>query len=724
MALESPGDSEARIDIAAILAAVWARKLRIILVTVLLLGATYAVLMFVPKLYESSASILVEPRSNAYTRAPNDLQSSTSNGIVAGMMSSQMELIKSRDTLLKVIDSENLRSVPEFSGSSGGIFDLLLKLIGRAPSPKSVDETVLNNLLDKMTVIQERDSAVITVFVRSQDPALAAQLANAVAKAHVARRADLSLSDTAEASVWLEGQIETLRGKVADADNKVARFKVDNDLYEGGNNTSLLDTQLSNIATQITSAQERMSTAQSRADLIKQLLAGGQPIDGIPDVRDSVVIQQLSQTKATLQGERAQKSATLLPSHPTIQALDAQIAELGKQITAEGKRVASALEAQAQIEAATMQSLQDDLTRLKIKAGTATTDTVQLDGLEREAKAQRDLLESYLARYRDAASRTDASATFPDVRVITDAAPAIAPASPKTALILVAVGIVVFTLQVGSIIFAELISGRALTSRSARGDEFEENVEPPLEAETEEEVPLAAGNGVIAQHADAPAPDAPTPAVAEALDQLAATARVTHTASLPDKPATQPARDNDLADLAADVALGRVRVVMLASLTAYPDSVSLANFLVEDAAGKGLSICCVDAGSGRISTEPGITDLSAGTASYGDVVHKSTREGVANVPWGHLPTLDRRSTKPFTLVDALTDIYEVVVVLTGRYGMASTLPLFAGIDCRLVFVASATSDLEFFDQAESEAQALGYAMIEVLAAPARQSEVA
>ena len=41
-----------------------------------------------------------------------------------------------------------------------------------------------------------------------------------------------------------------------------------------------------------------------------------------------------------------------------------------------------------------------------------------LDGLQREAKAQRDLLEGYLQRYSEAFSRTESDSALPDVRVV------------------------------------------------------------------------------------------------------------------------------------------------------------------------------------------------------------------------------------------------------------------------------------------------------------------
>jgi len=115
MTYESSAVRDARIDVAAVLGAVVRRLPRIVLVTLVLLAITFAVLMLMPRLYESSASILVEARSNVYSRAANEQAPSLTGG-EAGVVSSQIELIKSRDTLLKVIDQLDLRSVPEFNG--------------------------------------------------------------------------------------------------------------------------------------------------------------------------------------------------------------------------------------------------------------------------------------------------------------------------------------------------------------------------------------------------------------------------------------------------------------------------------------------------------------------------------------------------------------------------------------------------------------------------------
>lgn len=753
MSFESQAVRDARIDVGAVLGAVVKRLPRIVLLTLLLLAAAFAILMIMPRLYESSASILVEPRSNAFVRPTNE-QAPASASSDAGVVSSQIELIKSRDTLLSVIQQLDLRSVPEFNGSAGGGFNPMAvvgQLLGRSAAAVSVDEVVLGTLYDRLTVAQERDSRLISVRVQSTDPQRAADIANAIANAHVTRRAQLSLSDTAEASGWLRDEIERLRVRVNETETAVAQFKVDNDLFTGPNSTSLLDQQLSTLATQLSAAQERKNVALSRATMIRGMLDRGQAIDSIADVGSSAVIQRLSEEKARLQGERALRSASLLANHPTMQAMTAQIAELDRQMGIEARRVASAFDAEAQIEAGLEAALQADLDRAKVTASTATQDNVTLDSLQRDAKAQRDLLEGYLQRYNEASSRTETNSALPDVRVVSMAAAAVSPASPKTAMVLMAVGIVAVTLQLGGVVFSELMSGRAIVP--GRELQRAESVLAVAAVSERSQAPHAGpGEVLVGADADRVVPQQTDEALAEPEVDSAENADIGEpvyaettgndgveaSGATAEEPAdgleshAQPELVNpsaetafdfpgtvSLADLCADLVLGRTHVMVLAAHRSNAECEALAEDLVGDALARGLSVAVVDAGSGRYSDELGLTDLSVDAASFGDVVHKSADNSFAEVPWGHGRAIDRLSTKPLTLVEALGDIYEVVVVMTGRVGMSSNLPLFEGLEGRYVLVATEAEDVDAVADTREQLMDAGFENIDVTSVPAR-----
>jgi len=789
MTYEQHPMDDTRIDVAALLSAIVRKLPRILLITLGLLVATFIVLLFQPRMYESTSAILVEPRSSPYVRASNE-QAPALSGNEVGVVSSQIELLKSRDTLLGVIDTLDLRSVSEFNGSASGFapMAMIAQIIGRrAATPDSIDETVLNALYDRLDVSQERDSRIISVTVSTTDPALSARIANAVATAHVARRAQLSISDTADASGWLRAEIDRLRVSVQEAESAVANFRVDNDLFTGQNNTSLLDQELSNISAQITAAQERKNAATSRAVLIRGLIQRGQPIEGVADVRDSVVIQRLSEEKARLQGERAQRSATMLSNHPSIRALNAQIAELDNQIRLEGARVADALEAEAQIEADLATSLEADLARAKSSASLATRETVTLDGLEREAKAQRDLLEAYLLRFNEASSRVDTNSALPDVRVVSEAAPSVTPASPKTSFIMLAVGVVSIIVQVGAVAFGELMSGRALAPvvrRPVATDTLEEppfhedelepdqRVEVGLDADAEESTDLPDSTDDLPDQnelADAVAqldelenaapaleqdevtrqtpprsdaasqlirslisdPTVPQPAQFGAApmstapeDSEAAPLQDQHDADAPVASVIQSTEAQEApvastvirsTDLVSDLVLGRTHLLLLADHFSGEASRMLAEDLVGDAIGKGLSVALIDAGTGRRTAEAGLSDLSHGHAGFGEVVQKSADNGFAEVTWGTDANIGRQSSRPVTLVEALGDIYEVVIVLTGRVGGASTLDMFVELGGRVVLVADSDAELDDAESARQVLEDAGLVQVEIAA---------
>lgn len=706
-------------DMGALVGAVFARWKRISLVTLGLLVAAYVVMMFMPSLYESSASILVETRENSYTRATNDVlpQGSFAD---ATAVASQIELVKSRGTLMQVIDSENLRALPEFNGSSTGPLSLIFRLFGRASDAKDIDEIVLANVTDATTVVQERESRIITVLFRSKDAGVAARVANAIANAHVQRRAGLYLSDTADASQWLEVEIDKLRRKVNDAENKVANYKVDNDLYVGANDNTLLDQQLSDLSTQISAASERANSARSRAALIRGLIKSGQSIDGVSDVRQSPVVQQLSEEKARLQGERALRSATLLPNHPTIQALDSQIEQANKQIQIEGRQVADTLETEAKIEADLEQSLRDELTRLKVEASTATKGTVNLNELEREATAQRQLLETYLARYRDAASRTESNATLPDVRVVSLAAPGLSPAYPQKGLILAAVAIVSIMFQTGQILFSELVAGRAFVDASGRSvqNRYEEPRATMPEPVLQQPQPVAVAPPPPAEPAYQPHPQ---PSYRAAERQAAPQPILNNERR---EPNTKFVFDQSLTQVAGTIAASQERMLIVCSLGRLTDSRGATETVSADLVARGISTVEIDAGSRIVTPELGLSDLCDGSAGFGDVVHRGARSDFALVPWGQSPVMLFQSQKCLTLVEALHDIFEIIVINVGRVGASACLNTFAQSNATLLLVAAEGTEQADIDQARDDLYARGYDKIETAIVRADRSRAA
>jgi hypothetical protein len=77
--------------------------------------------------------------------------------------------------------------------------------------------------------------------------------------------------------------------------------------------------------------------------------------------------------------------------------------DLSRQIRDEARKVLTGIRSEAEIAREREEELMGRLAELKVAAASANEREVKLRALEREAEAQRALLESYLVRYREAA---------------------------------------------------------------------------------------------------------------------------------------------------------------------------------------------------------------------------------------------------------------------------------------------------------------------------------
>ena len=84
---------------------------------------------------------------------------------------------------------------------------------------------------------------------------------------------------------------------------------------------------------------------------------------------------------------------------------------------------------------------------------------MQLRALEREAKAQRDLLESYLAKYREATARDSLGAAPGDARIISRAVVSNTPYFPKKLPIVLIATLATLFISAGFITTGELLGG-------------------------------------------------------------------------------------------------------------------------------------------------------------------------------------------------------------------------------------------------------------------------
>jgi uncharacterized protein involved in exopolysaccharide biosynthesis len=433
---------DSQMDLYQLLGVLWARKWAVLLVLAVVPVLGYLALSRVPRLYESSATILVEPRPNYYAmglQAPPSVPDRTT-------IASNVQLLRSRDTLMAVVEQLGLHEEAEFNGGKSG--------------QAAVDAAVLA-LEGQVLVTSELGTAIVWLRTRARDPELARQLAQTIAETAITRRAQQGLDDARQALQWLDSTIPSLRERVLAAEDAVAKFRIARgtvaDLPEG----SLVGGQLSDMAGRRLAAEERSSSFRTRAAVLRERIAAGGSAGSTElaaDPRSSSLIQQ----RASLEGQLAQQASSLGASHPSLQGLRAQLAALDAQLVAAARQVVEQLERQAESEAALAAALAADQQGLQQSVGVEERDSVALAALQREAAAQRLVLERYLQQGEAARAQVQTGAAFPDMRLVSQPVVSSTPVSPKTGLVLLAVMITAGAVVLTYLIVTSLVARRPL----------------------------------------------------------------------------------------------------------------------------------------------------------------------------------------------------------------------------------------------------------------------
>jgi succinoglycan biosynthesis transport protein ExoP len=646
------GPDSRSVELGAVGRELWRKKWWVLAPTLVVVAiAAVAVNMVTPR-YKSEARALIEGRENVFLRP--EAEKRNDRAIVdQEAVTSRVQLVLSRDVARQVIRQLKLGELAEFDPLLRGVSPVthMLQVVGLAKDPLRMtpEERVLDSYYDRLNVYAVDKSRVIAVEFQSYDPDLAARAANAVVDDFVALQLAAQQEETRGAGRWLAGEIEVLRQKVADAEAKVEEFRSKSNLFVGTNNTTLSAQQLGELNSQLGAARSQKADAEAKAKFIRDTLKSGKSLESA-DFLNSELIRRLSEQLATVRGQYAEQSSTLLDNHPRIKELKAQIADLDRQLRAEAERLARALENDARIAGARVETLSENLGQLKVQAASTNEQDIQLRAYEREAKAQRDLLESYLAKYREVTSRDSLGAVPSDVRVISRAIVSNTPFFPKKVAIVLIAGLAMLLIASGFIVTGQLMA--AMPARAAAGatpheDPYFEHDDPRLD------------------HVADAVPVAPE---AMAADAVAA----------------------DIADLARDIAAspdaGRRVVVVGAQrhIGTTLTALALARDLARDARVVIVDLAFAHPNLAAVAIDPGasgIADLVRGGASFGAIITRDRDSRAHIVPAGRGGPDNAAilaSDRIGVALDALGRTYDHVIIDAGTASEPLPEPLLRG----------------------------------------------
>jgi tyrosine-protein kinase Etk/Wzc len=662
----------------------------IVLPTLAALVGSFAFVNLVPPRYTGEAKLLLESRDSFYTR-PGQERPEQQPLIDEQAVASQVQVVMSRDLAREAVRRLGLVGNPEFDPLVNGVGTLrqLMIVWGLASNPldRPPEERVLEEYYDHLTVFPAGKSRILTVEFRSKDAELAAKAANVIAALYLDMQEAAKKETARSASAWLGPNIESLRQRVAEAEAKVEAFRARTGLFAGPNNATFNGQQLSDLNTQLSQARSTQADAQAKARLIRDAIKAGRAFE-IPDVANNELIRRLVEQRINLRAQLALEARTLLPAHPRIKELNAQLSDLEGQIRSAADRTVRTLENEAQIAGSRVESLQAAVDAQKTVVAGGNENEVQLRALEREARAQRDQLESYLTRYREALARDADNAVPADARIISRAIVPQLPSFPKKLPIMALTTLAVMVLASAALAVRELLAAL------------------PAQASVWTPVALAQGPDVAPSELDDGRVSPVMPFVAREADASNAVAASLEARGEAENPETRYAFDDLIARLAqarpGDRG-GRVLVTGLGGSEAARMARELGRTLARTAR---VILIAVDAKRAADANRLGFSDLVAGDASFVEVIQREPGSRLHFVPAGMLgPSFLESEPQAVDIAfEAFDRTYDWVICVMRDHGEAGLMGFLASrVDAVVVAADDAASEAaaDLYERARS-----------------------
>ena len=399
--------TEPDIQLAALWQAVRRSTKPLFVVTFLVAATAYGVMALMAARYTSESQLeFVSRRNNPFPEAGERANApDNASRLDPAAINTHARALVSSDLLLKVADELKLRNRVEFNSALGSVdtWSAILRLsgIGAPPAGESEEERVLAAVRRQVEVAAVKETRSIAIRFTSTDNALAAQFANRLAESYRAGLVSTPVEETSKVVDALIPKVEQLRKEVLDAEGAVERYRASSDQFRSGPQNALVsDQRMAGLQDELLKSEAVRNEADARWRTASELLKNGSA-EVLPDVQKSALIQGLIQQRVRLERQLAETSAALLPGHPRMKQMNADVAGLTRQISAEVQKVVQSIEKDARSAAIRVESVSRQIAAQKSKVSGQTGNEARLKELESYAKSKRTELDRLQRQLED-----------------------------------------------------------------------------------------------------------------------------------------------------------------------------------------------------------------------------------------------------------------------------------------------------------------------------------
>ncbi|MEM0986798.1 MAG: polysaccharide biosynthesis tyrosine autokinase [Pseudomonadota bacterium] len=385
--------------------------------------------------YVAEAQVVIDVTDQQIVASPTP-----QTALDTALMDTQVEVIASRAIAERVAKALNLYERDEFQPKPPTGVKKVLRTLSDGvsqtlwgnPDPDTLfneDQraqrkrtTIINSLMKTVSSRRAGLSYVLSVRVRTNDPVLSAEIANEYAEQYVLNQVENKFETSRMINDWLNSRLGELSQSVEDAEREVQDYRRQANLLSVSG-SDLVDRQIERLLNEISDLQRRVT--ESTAAL--QIALDSQDSDSLSPVLGSDRIIDLRAEEARILTQREELRTRYGNSHPQTVSVENQLSGVRTEIDSEVRRIIVSLESDLGADQQSLAQAEDQLARLRGQAVSNNRAQVRLAELQRQADAERQIYEQFLARNQELTAISELQQ--PDAQVLS---PAVLPDGPST----------------------------------------------------------------------------------------------------------------------------------------------------------------------------------------------------------------------------------------------------------------------------------------------------
>lgn len=351
-------------------------------------------------IFRASARVVIERE----TQIVNFQQTQTYEWNSSEFFNSQVQIVRSRPVLQRVVDSLNLRErKPEY---------------GQAQDPTSLLQAVVS--VDPL-----RNTRLIQISVEDPDPQLAAEMANALAGSYQTQNLELKLNAARDALVWLGNQVRDLKAKVNESELALQQYREQAGLGSLEEKQNLTVKKLAEFNGAYIEAKARRLEMETRLAELRRAAQNPDLLESAPMIVNNPLIQRLKGQLVELEVQRSKLLKVYRDKHPEVIKVQTQIDEIARRVKEEVDKVALSMESEYNVLKAREAAMLQATDQYRAEAQNLSKKEIQYGILKREADSNQQLYEVLLRKLKETSLIQGLDSN--NVRIVD---PAVAPRQP------------------------------------------------------------------------------------------------------------------------------------------------------------------------------------------------------------------------------------------------------------------------------------------------------